>query len=809
MAREFDVYLNGVGYNLLKDSKGRIPRAVARGQYSDPFTHTVSQYERWAVQGHGFRDGGGFAKVNSNPMPGYASGKNIDTRSGDLINGPECIDSSTHTLRYTDDSTISDYTISTDAPDNDGVAVRFTTRASPTPVELRQVGVLLKRHSGIDYSAAANFTVEIWTDLPGRPGALLVAGAQASISPRQSHNWWVYHENEWLAHEYHWVEAIFPGPPVPLVLAASTNYWLCVLNVGPRDIDWGYYSGVVPGDTVSFYNGGAWAAGTTPNVEVMYKLGYYDELDGIVRHIYDWAGSDNTRRTYCAVGAKVMYWDDASEDWIVSKGDFVQRVLQLIQFEDHLIACQGSGQAMYETTVGAGGAWNNIGASAAESLAVHDNMLWKGEGNLVNGSLTGTAWAANTVAVGDPSTPVSALCSHEGLLYAHKPEGLFRIDYPDTYPGADAPTVSQVADFRTDRYPRPFAVQWQSGLYFPGAGGLWEYKADTMTDRWRDRVDPEGQTLLPLRDAERLGILAAAGTTRFLLLGQSSPYISEYGGQIWAYDGRGFHAMMQRSLWTAEPCYAVHIESRGQSRARLWWARGWDIFYTYWPQWTDDRSADANSSFFAFADTNTAEVTLPRFNDDTPCILKDWHQIRVHSENMGLAAGGRIRVFHRIDDATGWSVIDPAGDNGYMDTSPLDTLTFEPNTTGYEIQLRIRFDQHPTDETLKVDMLELLYQPLPDTVRKFDILLGLHNNTARHRGSRQRVSARTQIENLRLLMEETEPWVYDDAYGIQYNVRTMGITDDLAELKEQAPGEGTGWEDVTMARVTMLEVPTS
>lgn len=800
MAREFDVYLNNVGYQLLKGSKGRIPRAVSRSQYSDPFTHEVSQYERWKRVSFGFRDGSGARKYDGTAR--YSHGWNVDSRSGNLVTGP-----SIHRYmggpdlgdRVRDiDDVDGDYNCSLHAAANDGVAVRFVTAAAGN-VEILYVNILVARSSVFDYRAAANFTVELWSDAAGAPNGLLAA---PPVGLKETEQCAIWFENRWLGSvpatdSYFWLRVALTYP-----LVNNTAYWLYVNNPQWGPVYWAKHAT----ETASVcYNNAGWGAPATL-AKPFYQINYDHRIDAPVELFASYKGADDTRKIYVGAGGAIWVKDD-SPAWTRSRSTSLIAT-DMGVFDEKLIVARSGVMGGMEWFDGTSltNLWSVL-QDQATCLALHDNLYWKAAVAVVTASADGIAWTHNTVEVGDPGIVVSRLISHGGRLYAIKAEGVFEISYPDTYPDTGTPECNQVLDFKTDLAPRPFALDWHSGLYFPGSGGaaLYEWKSGVLRDVFRERISDDGdESLLPLYDSRHGVMMACCGTTRGLIVALSTPYVSQGRSLIYFYDDRGWHPIIQGEA-LGEPIMAVHLESRESGVARLYWGEGLDVFYTEMPTWTDNRRDDRGAKFWY--DTGAEEddrpiVFLSEFDDGRPDMLKDWYSVRIRSDNAGTGGteGGRVRVAYSIDD---WAYLNL----GYLDVSPLQELIFPANTTGYKIQFRLRWEC-PQNATyaLAIESVDLFFQPLPDTVRKFDVALRIANNTARHRGARQRLSARQQIETLRLLLEETEPWPYDDPYGITYCVRTLGVSDDLLELKEIAPGEGTGREAVSAVRVTMLEV---
>jgi hypothetical protein len=813
----YDVYLNGVGYMVAKDEAGRFLSGAITEQKSDPFTRYASEEERWKVANLRFSEGAGALKYDGTKR--YALGENVDSRSGDLMRGPAVTYTAKRSQalachhRSGDEDAISDIEISTAAGDWDGFAVRFTTNAPDN--EIRSVGILVKRKAGVDYDAAGNFTVELRVDAAGDPGAL-VAGGQATVSLRASEQTWLPHENLYHGGEYFWMEVEFPGAPTPVLIAATGTYWLCVMNATALPIVWGEPP-TASGLTTKTWNGAAWATATEESPYHIVR--YADDVDGFTRAFATFRGSDNVRRLYAAVGAKVMYWHEANEEWTISKGDFAAVVHDLIDYDGDMYAAVGDGNDIYYTTgATAQSVWSNIAGQEAQCFALHDNLLWKADVATIKGTIDGHGagvWAGNTCDVGDAGIPISKMISHGGKLFCAKPEGIFEISYPDGYPAGGTPTANMIHDFRSDRYGRNFILDWHSGCYFPGPGGVYEWKNGVLQDVFRQRFtqDADGTPLLPTYTDRKGEFRAAAGATRGMALGSYSAHCGASGqtfpdgSHLHWFEGRYFHSLYYSS-WLGEPIHAVFIESRGEGWSRLWWGQGFDILYMDWPTWSDDRSADDRCEFWREGpDTgdNTA-VWMPIIDDDRPDQLKDWHAVLLHSKNMGAGAteGGVVTVKYSIDEAAFVTL-------GTISSSAAGStiLYFPANTVGYRLQVKLEASTTGGDAyTFRLYACEIRYQPLPDTITQFHVTIRCADNLdlrGRKGGKCPRTGA-AMAADLAALLEEQEPWVFTDELGTDHCVRSVGSTKQGAKVEDVPSAQTAAGRLEASVTVSMLEV---
>lgn len=793
--REYDVELNGVGYMLVKGPDGRLLSSASRHQASDPFMNYVSQGERWKRQSFRFEGGAGLARCDGSPR--YAWGMNVDSRSGDLELGPEphiCDNLENVGNRVGSRDVIGERWLSSLGGYYDGFAVQFDARST----KLRTVAILVKWSPLRVYSTAANFTVEIRDDAADTPNAVVGVGA-AAVSLAAADNVWTPYEDPWLRREFFWLTVSFSAE---ITLVLGNPYWLCVRNAQNPQLIWGAKAGDSSA-LCSEWDGAAWAAGSQGSVPY-HKIKYYDEIDAAPRCLTSFRGADDTRRMYAAVGPKVMYYDEYSEGWANSKGTFPDTVEQLLEFNSYLFAI-GSGMDLWYTTGATGTTvWATLAGVTANCAALHDNLLWRADGPEIEASEDGTTWGSGTCDVGDPGTPIMALQSHGGKLYAAKPEGIFEINYEDTYPATGDPTADLVLDFRTDKASRPWLLDWHSGLYFRGTGGLYRWKNGVLDDVWQEKMDENALAIV-----ERLGAVlmgydaepgcwqAACGTTRGMALAFSSPFLQR--SAVWWYDKRGFHPQMSDYWFVGEYVEAVFVESLGGGKGRLWYGRGFDICYVNWPTWTADRSADGDADFYVGGGSVApwALAVLPRFDDGRPTMRKDFHRLEVHLDNSGITAGGIVYITVYIDGTL--------FDVGPADLAPIHRLLLPDGTTGSEITINVFLIPYDSTQTMKVKEIVLEFQPLPETLMQYQVWIRAARNQKLHQGGVDPRAAGEIWAALLALLEEDEPWTFTDELEVEHTVRAVGVSkQDTRLVKRPAATSGLDLESYVL--VTMIEV---
>jgi len=809
---QWDVYLNGLGFMLAKTPDGRLLSGAIRDQRSDPFMRYVQENERWKRASFYFDQGAGAGRVDGSHR--YRRGWRIDSRGGKLIRAPQVTVHQAESgllVRSEPDTNIYDRELSdrVGADKWEGMGVLFTVPSGKT--QMRGAAVMLKREAGVDYGAAANANFDLRLDSAGTPGA--IKGTVAFPMKSLEKDWPILTVTDpWEGEDYHYHYLYLTAAET---VTAASDYWLCIRNDQSYRLYWAQNEDDATA-TVSEYNGSTWAAGVGSSDRPFYKINFVGDVDGPVRCFCEFRGSDNEKRLYAAVGTSVMYWTAGTSRWTTSMSTFTSDVRALIVFNSRLFAGQGPDNDMYSSTGATGSTvWSAVTGQQASAFAIHDSLLWKADGASVNGSSTGTAWTGAAVDVGDPGTPVSAMCSHGGSLFVFKQEGVFELSYPDTYPSTGTPTANLVIDLHTEMVGRRWALDWHSGLYFAGYNGVYEWKNGVLRDIWSERLDddlPEvaekpGVWTRPNRTAPVSGtgpkgvpqFRAACGTTRGLVVACDSPHRTLSG--LWWYDGRWWHPLWQIPDYEMEYITAVIVQAYGAGRGRVVFAKGHDMASFVMPTWTVDNTEDPYAGY----DTEDGQVELPLFDDDLPHMIKDFHAVGVKLQNASVA-NGTVKVYYLLDaedatsdDPSDWSYL------GQVTTSGYQELAFGSNTWGRTIRLLLVMQATGTTSTVEVEHVDLLFQPRPDTIKQYQVVIRAAENLPLHGGGHDTQSAADIIGKLQGLLEVAEPFVFIDELGASHTVMALGVT-KLPSRHIQSGGVRPSIEAQVV--VTMLDVET-
>lgn len=813
---QYDVYLNVKGYMLAKDSRGALIPGACREQIVDPFTSQLARDEPYTRAAFRFGDGAGLHEYDGSHR--YEWGNCVDARSGHLMMAPERVVKGApyYEMKIHDSSVLVAEQLDSGGSQY-GLAERFQMPASGYTT-IRSIAILVKRSDSMDYTNASTFTVGIVADAAGpKPGTTL---GSATVALKAETDAYSPFPDRWRHGDWFWLEATFSSD---VVVGAGNYYWISVYNnQSPEVLHWAedQYGGTIA--TRSVHNGTAWQDGTS-DYRLMIKVSYRDgakQFDSFLRCMQVYRGSDNIERMYAGTNYRVLYYNPAwgGGQWWESKETSVP-VLQLLEFDNKLFAALGPATDM-EYSDGSSPestAWTTISSNQANALAVHDNMIWKADDNEVKASTTGMSadWGATAVKVGDPGTPVQAMVSHGGKLFCAKPEGIYEVTYPDTYPGSGTPTANLMLDFNTERYPRTWLIDWHSGLYFPGAGGVYELKSGLLRNLWEDKVD-EGaldprsfmappmvapvkgtdppytrpRSWAPLYDHGPVSWTCAQATTRGILFARSNPH-QHTSDLIW-YDGRNWYSL--RSVGdlasdggprnVGEYLTACFVQDAGGGRGWMWFNEGFGIAQTEWPTWTDNTADDDTVEY-----EDRAQAVTPWFSlaENREILL-----VKVGLTSYGLAppiSFQRAEVHYRLAGQSSWTEL------GDFETSPYQEISFPAGTKSHRIQFKLEFDCYQQTVTISpmIEQLDLFYQTIPEKSTTHQLILSCAGNADMRTGGTDERTAGETLADLRALLGISS-FTYKDPEGVSHTVRVTALTGQLMNFHTGPGPEGAGTE---------------
>ncbi len=818
---QYDVYLNNKGYMLAKDSQGRLLGGACREQIIDPFTAQLARDEPYTRASFRFGDGAGLNVYDGSHR--YEWGNSIDARSGRVALSPERTDKGSP---YYQQLIGAATTLATEIIDNSGaqygIAERFQMPTGYTTV--RSVVLLVKRDDTVDYTSASAFSVGIQQDAAGpKPGTSIQT---TTVEIRAETDPYSPFPDRWRNADWFWIEVTFSADAV---VGAGNYYWITVYNAQAQPLHWAENTTLTKNRTRSVHNGTAWQDGTA-EYAMMMKVGYKDggnQFDSYVNCMAVYQGTDKIERMYAGTNYRILYYDAkwAAGHWWESK-TIGTPVLQLLEYNDKLFAACGDATDFWYSDGSAPGstAWTQITGHQANAFAVHDNLLWKADVNSVNASLTGIGDWVTSVVVGDPGTPVQAMVSHGGKLYAAKPEGIYEISYPDTYPTSGAPTANLLLDFSTERYPRTWLVDWHSGLYFPGAGGVYELKNGVLRNAWEDKVDegaldaggytenvsPWGgggagigfpaytrpRSWAPLYDKGPVAWTAAHPTTRGILFARTNPH-TDTSEMIW-YDGRNWFSLAAVGKCTedggpytlAEYVTAVFVQDAGGGRGWMWFTEGIGISRTEWPTWTNDTADDPTVEYERYGQFTTPWFSLAQQS-------KKFLTVKIGLISEQLGSGRAVKVYYRIVRGSAWTLI------GTATASPYEELSVT-NTTR-QVQFKIVLDSGYTSATASplLEQIDLFYQTLPELTKTYQLVIQCASDQALRTGGVDERTAAQILADLRVIMG-TNNIPYVDPEGVSHTVRVTAMTVQCMNL-HTGPGPieaGTEYQAI----LNLLEV---
>ncbi len=814
--REYDIYLNGIGYALAKDSQGRLLSGAAREQAVDPFTAQLARDEPYTRMPFRFGDGAGLHHYDGSNR--YEWGSGIDTRSGALILAPERFQTGEP---WKNQKVLHTTNLAAEQMDNGGtqwgLAEKYYMAAPRTTI--RSVILLMKRSMTIDYTDAGTFAVAIAQDDANKPGTNIQTKT-VSMKSESFYNACPF-ADRWRYGDWFWLEVVFDADAV---VGSGNYFWVAVYNNNSQPIYWADDADGGLGSIRSVHNGTAWQTGVSDSDDLFIKIGHkdgWDQFDSFPLSFCVYRGTDEIERIYAGTRYRVLYWNAAwsAGHWWESK-TIGAPVVQLLEYANKMFAACGPNTDYWYSDGSDPGAtaWTQVTGYQSNAFAVHDNLLWKADLHKVCGSVTGTGGWLTECEVGDPGTAVHSMVSHGGKLFVAKPEGIFEISYPEDYTTSGKPVANLMLDFSTERCARTWLLDWHSGLYFPGLGGVYEFKNGVLRNIWEDKID-EGATEItrgtiyrgepseaartwpyappyirtrswaPLYDHDPVVWTAAWATTRGIVFVRANPYI-ETSELIW-WDGRGWHSLRAAQstdsygnpVCLAEYITAVAVQDAGGGRGWMWYNEGTGIARTEWPNWTD----------------NTADDTSVEYEIDGAAITP-WFSLPSPSQEMLLAKVGilsrqlrkppltysYVYLYYRTDTQNDWTYI-----GTIFDTSPYQEVSFSTPISCRRAQFKLVLLTGDPTYTPIIEQMDIFYQTLPDPSRTHQLIISCAGDQARRVGGLDKRTAGETLQDLRDLVGETS-LAYTDLLGSTHVVRVTAMTAQYMNLLTGPGPEGIG-----------------
>lgn len=814
MSSEYDVYLNGVGYHLLKRADGQLQSGAAQERKINPFAKYLQSDRQYQVAPFRVSDGCGIANYDGSHR--YQHGDYVDTRSGEAIvaaftnkvrgDHAQLIFPTTQFPPYDEQIGTGGYI---------GIAQRFIPGTTLTAI--RALSVMVRRDENTVYDSASDFTVKIYDDASGKPGTQL-SGATKTIKLKYDEEFFLPFADRWKDGQFFWLECIFSAD---VTLTPGNTYWIAIENNQSAPVYWAEKR-ISTSAMRSVYSGGAWQTATA-DYPLCYWLDAASEgTDTMIRCMRLFAGIDKIRRLYVGTGYKVMAVNQGGTWTMTESKELAGPIVQMLEFNEKLFVAQGWDNPMwYSDGTSATGNWTELTGKNANALAIHDNMLWRASGKALQGSADGTTWDAPTAFIGDPGAPIQSMVSHGGKLFCAKPEGIFEVTYPSDYPGGTAaPVGNLMLDFRTELAPRASLIDWHSGLYFPGLGGIYELKGGILRNIWTEKIDEGAQEVpqqtlgrytrrrcwSPIYDAEPGSFTGIWATSRglYALYSSKAPNVT----RLYCFDGRNWHdlgppytmdSISTPYYYLGNTCFSGILQDNGGGRGWLILGSPLGLLYWRWPTWTNDRAQDSWADYVTDAGLSpSCSVVFPSFSTEQRGEELVFMKVGVTGARKNT--DNKIQIQYKIDNAASWTTL---GEVGVPVTGGYDELIFPAGTTGRTIQLKavlgvgVGITVSP-----RVSQVDLLYQTAPESYTTHQLMIHAAPDLPLHDGA---VDTRTTNEILTALraLADSASFTYLDPAGGSHTARVTGMSvQHMRQTKE--PGATLPTEAVAI--VTLLDV---
>lgn len=713
---------------------------------------------------------GGIGQERLTDFTKYYSGTNVDTRAGQIILGPRTYQTGTDYLDTRSELALgaADATWLRIARDLDTTEYYVISIPFSTPIGfavLYRIWVPLKSATTIIANIAA-CTIRDAFD-----GAILASGDIRYDSRISAGGW---------------AEIVFD----PVTLTAGGTYYLSI------ECPSGYAFSI---RSWAYSTSSTWLLGSTHPapaewVEMHYQIPLFfsDPLQGFDAPPVPilGMGADSVQRMWFYAGSALYYIGSAGTPIVACYDNdsnpgtpvvprlFGDRILDACWYADKIYLACGHGHDVvaFNGNIGAED-WYTLTATA-RTMAVHDDVLYLAENNLVVG-FDGVNYG-DPIYVGTSAYPIRRLISWQGYLYAGKDDGLYQIKPDATYPTGETANGTVVKalsfDSAADDCNFAFIVEHEGDLVFPIKQGLMRYTASGVLSSFA----PE--TEMDIAYAQRGTYTAAASILETLWVTREAPI--GYPSGILAYNNGSWHPVinpyrygdMLRGLAFEPGLYGA--------LPRLWFGAGLEGRYAEIP--TDSARRWNYTAYYAEA----GEWISSWIDGGLRTVNKKW--LRFDIETYGVETNpGIVLVSYRTSDSAAWTTADFV-----FTANGVSQITLPTTLVATKLQLRLTL-YSSTDglSTPRVSFIGIRYLERFDNIMTYTRIYELSSRQVMRHGVPYPRSLAEQVADLETLRSSTSPlswypWWSPDA-AITCYIMDIGGAEMTDEMIEADADKGT------------------
>lgn len=337
-------------------------------------------------------------------------------------------------------------------------------------------------------------------------------------------------------------------------------------------------------------------------------------------------------------------------------------------------------------------------------------------------------------------------------LYVSTDDGLWRLAPGDVVEGlVPWPSISSLNGRRM--------VVHNGALYIPmGNRVLMFAENGALQDVWVD-----SRTAIP---KEYMGQIHSLCSSQMGLIATVSPVDDALSGSVWLMTTEGWHV-----LAILPPGMGAGRVTVDSAHNRIWVATKCGIMWSMWWQpMAAAPVANVNQPWGA-----SAWVEWDWYTGDLVDIDKDWESVTIFGEN--LSENRPVQVYYQEVDGGAWRWLGTATN----DNAELRWEQFAYRPQGPKLKLGLLLRTNDYHYTPSVRAVRVKYHPMLMDRWRWQLALPVHDGQEMPDGSINSYTAVQVRSHLDSLIERLPPAVLEDLDGVQYEIKVVGATRQVAE----------------------------
>lgn len=522
-------------------------------------------------------------------------------------------------------------------------------------------------------------------------------------------------------------------------------------------------------------DGSTWATGTANRYPWITRTSSTFTLASNTGMMLSWAGT-----VYYATHNRQLYSWTSSGGWTALSAAFgvasSMPCAMAVVGGVIWVAYTGS-TTLYQWSIAGGSGSNSVLATTA--LWVRD-YIWRANGNSLYYSSDGATWS-DAIAVGAGSSLIRDICNLGGDTYVATDDGLYLIAPGDqAVPATEWPVRTLgTTNTATNVYPsNPIRMaNWQGSLYIAMRNTLYRY------DQGGSLINLS-LTLNGAFPSDWQGKIVSLGSSAFFLYAGVStdttngtitdPDIDTGFSSVWAYNGQGWHCVMQLPRGVKPTTCPIEVETVGN---RILVMTNSGIMTAELPDSLANPYEDARDLPF----TIMSSIEFEWFDGSLREVKKDFESVYVSGEEF--SAYTYAYVLWKDDDSTAWELLGAiTANNTELRWSNSAT---RPNTKRIKLRVDLYNQSSNPYTSPRIDAIRVKYAPMVVDRWRWQIPIEVCDNQEMLDGVMNPVSAATMRTNLNALVMRVPPFSFTDLYGDTYDVKVTNSQWSVVEMLYQ------------------------